>query len=100
MHEKTNTMHTCTLRVNPLVALKNGPCLHVECLWRNKNESNDHSPSMTLSKLPKQNDHSPSRKLPKTLGIIAFMVYTMTRARPVYILTQGCSLNTMVKQHC
>ena len=55
---------------------------------------------MTLSKLPKQNDHSPSRKLPKTLDTIALMVYTMTRARPVNILTQDYPSNTMVEQYC
>ena len=38
---------------------------------------------MTLSSCLNKNDQVPSRKLPKTLDTIAFMVYTMTHARPV-----------------
>ena len=62
-----------------------------------KTKKKDHSPSMTLSWLPKQNDQVPQEKLPKILDTIAIMVYTPV---PFNILTQDFSPNTMVKQHC
>ena len=63
-------------------------------------QTKDHSPSMMLSEFPKQNDQVPQENCQKILDTIAIMVYTMTRAYPVNILTQGCPPNTMVKQHC
>ena len=42
MHDNQYIIHTCTPRVIPLVAFQNGPCLHVEYLWKNKTNQNDH----------------------------------------------------------
>ena len=47
-----HTIHTCTLKVNSTCCLKNGHVMHVECLSKNKSKIQDHSPSITLSKLP------------------------------------------------
>ena len=77
MHENQYTIHTCTPRVTPLVAFKNGPCFHVKYFGKtkqNKNKQNDHGPSMTLSSCLNKNDQVPQEKMPKTLDTIAFMV--------------------------
>ena len=60
MHEKTNTMHTCTPRVSiHLLPSKMGHGMHVKYFGKTKKQTKDHSPSMTLSELPKQNDQVP-----------------------------------------
>ena len=100
MHENKHKCTLAPLGLQSTCCLQKWPMVACQVLWQNKNKTKDHSPSMTLSELPKQNDQSPLRKFPKILNTIAIMVYTMTRACPVNILTQGCSSNTMVKQHC
>ena len=59
MHENKHNTHLHPLGYNPLVAFKNGPWYACQVLWQNKNKQKDHSPSMTLSELPKQNDQVP-----------------------------------------
>ena len=56
MHEKTNTTHTCIPRVTVhLLPSKMGHGMHVKYFGKTKqNKTKDHSPSMTLSELPKK----------------------------------------------
>ena len=85
MYEKQIQCTLAPLGLQSTCCLQKWAMIACQVLWQNKNN---------------QNDHSPSRKMPKILDTIAIMVYTMTGACPVNILTQGCSSNTMVKQHC
>ena len=63
MHAIKIHSHTYTLRVIPLVALQNGHVMHMGCISTNKSKIQDHSPSMTLSKLPFKMILDPKRKV-------------------------------------
>ena len=63
-------------------------------------KTKDHSPSMTLSELPKQNDQVPQENCQKYLTQLLSWFIRRPAPVPFNILTQGCSPNTMVKQHC
>ena len=74
MHVNQTHLHTCTLRVIPLVTLqKNGHVMHVGYLSKKQSKKQDHSPSMTLSNVAFQNDPSPSKRIAKIFHNIAIM---------------------------
>ena len=61
-----NTMHTSTPRVSSTCCLKkHGHGMHARYLGKINQKTKDHSPSMTLSELPKQKWSSPLRKIAK-----------------------------------
>ena len=61
MHENQTQYTVAPLGLQSTCCLKNGPCYACWVLWQNKNKTKDHSPSMTLSWLPKQNDQVPQK---------------------------------------
>ena len=70
MHEKQTQCTLAPLGLQSTCCLKKWTMFACQVLWQNKNKTKDHSPSMTLSELPKQNDQVPQENCQKYLTLL------------------------------
>ena len=70
MHEKQTQCTLPPLGFQSTCCLQKWAMVACQVLWQNKNKQKDHSPSMTLSELPKQNDQVPQENCQRYLTLL------------------------------
>ena len=83
MHEKQTQCTLTPLGLQFTCCLQKRAMVCMLSTLAKQKQTKDHSPSMTLSELPKQNDQVPQENCQKYLTLFLSWSNTMTRACPV-----------------